>query len=80
LLIAETISGDRVNALQVANTREVKEQCKNQEIICPECKGSLEFRAGKSKVFHFAHKTACSYPYGEPESERHINGKLEIAS
>lgn len=80
LFIAETITGNRINAMEVTDTKEIKVQCKNQEIFCPACKGLLEFRAGKSKVFHFAHKNTCSYPYGEPESERHMNGKLQIAS
>ncbi|MEH6988443.1 competence protein CoiA family protein [Cytobacillus firmus] len=59
---------------------EIKRQCKNGELGCPECKGAVEYRSGTIRRSYFAHKkNQCSYPYGEPESEQHMNGKVRLA-
>ncbi len=46
---------------------------------CPECETELILKQGRVKIAHFAHlpNTDCSYA-GEPESETHIETKLEI--
>ncbi|MFC3345787.1 competence protein CoiA family protein [Paenibacillus abyssi] len=49
---------------------------KGGSLFCPDCHGQMVFRAGDVKITHFATKKACSYPYGEPETEEHQHGKL----
>ncbi|WP_413227187.1 competence protein CoiA [Cytobacillus oceanisediminis] len=40
----------------------------------------VEYRSGSIRRSYFAHKkNECSYPYGEPESEQHMNGKVCLA-
>lgn len=81
LFIVEDGMRDRINSLDVENTDTIKEMCSKEELLCPECRGPVEFRAGKIKRSYFAHKSnECSYPYGEPESEQHMNGKIQLAS
>lgn len=81
MFIVEDRLRARINSLDVENTYKIKEMCNKEELLCPECKGPVEFRAGKIQRSYFAHKSKeCSYPYGEPESEQHMNGKLQLAS
>jgi len=46
---------------------------------CPECQGELVLKQGRVKIAHFAHHpdADCGYS-GEPESEEHLEAKLEI--
>ena len=80
LFIVEDNFGLRINAIEVKDVDVVKQRCRNKELFCPECKGPIEFRAGLIKKPYFAHKDReCTYSYGEPESEQHMNGKLKLA-
>ncbi|EWG08620.1 competence protein CoiA [Cytobacillus firmus] len=81
MFIVEDRLKTRINSLDVENTDTIKEMCSEGELLCPECRGPVEFRAGKIKRSYFAHKSKeCSYPYGEAESEQHMNGKLQLAT
>ncbi len=46
---------------------------------CPECEEELILKQGRVKIAHFSHLpySECTYA-GEPESQEHINAKLEI--
>ncbi|MFE4525030.1 competence protein CoiA [Cytobacillus firmus] len=80
MFIVEDKLRARINSLDVENQYKIKEMCNKEELLCPECRGAVEFRAGKIQRSYFAHKSReCSYPYGEPESEQHMNGKSQLA-
>jgi competence protein CoiA len=80
MLIAEGKLRIRVTSTNVTNLQreKIRRLCKRGGLWCPECLGPIEFRAGTSKIAHFAHRrgTTCTYSYWEPESEDHIRGKL----
>lgn len=48
------------------------------KIFCPICGSPLIYRHGKKNTAHFAHASVCSYPYYEPETEEHKEGKQLI--
>lgn len=60
------------------NKAELKSLSKLRLLNCPDCFGILIFKSGEHKRPHFAHKGICPYPYGEPESDEHINGKIAL--
>ncbi|BAU29740.1 uncharacterized protein DUF3895 [Aneurinibacillus soli] len=75
---AVTKEGHSVNCIH--NSEDWLRQLTNVEkrVICPECKEQMVFRAGRLRRAHFAHqpKVVCTYPYYEPETKEHLEGKL----
>jgi competence protein CoiA len=71
---------NKYRAYEIDNVDNVKALVNNNELICPECRNPVQFKAGPTKIWHFAHKpnTECTYPYWEPESEQHLKGKLVL--
>lgn len=61
------------------NVEYIKKLVKDKKIVCQECGEPLILKAGPIKTHHFAHdKCVCTYKYGEPETENHIRGKIEM--
>ncbi len=49
-----------------------------KKLFCPICGSKMIYRRGTKRVAHFAHLSACTYKYYEPETEEHIHGKQAI--
>lgn len=47
---------------------------------CPTCESKMIYKHGEFKVPHFAHVESCTtkLTYSHPETEEHLNGKIEI--
>ncbi|WP_411334297.1 competence protein CoiA [Metabacillus indicus] len=57
----------------VATTRKLSTK---KELLCPNCKTTVIFKAGKVKRPHFAHHNSeCVAAYHEPETDSHVKGK-----
>ena len=46
-----------------------------KKLFCPICKASVIYRRGIKRAAHFAHVSACTYPYYEQETEEHMKAK-----
>ncbi|KYC97252.1 hypothetical protein B4102_0907 [Heyndrickxia sporothermodurans] len=49
-------------------------------LYCPQCYEEVIVKIGKIKIPHFAHKTNTKCTSSEPESERHLQGKIDLFS
>ncbi|MFP7486309.1 competence protein CoiA family protein [Priestia filamentosa] len=74
MLVCENINGERVN-ITTYEREELKLLSKNDNLICPECKGILIYCHGNIRVPYFKHhlKTNCNL---RSETEEHRNGKI----
>lgn len=72
--------GKKYLSYEEENIDNLRGMCKNNVLVCPECKNPVNIKAGPKKINHFAHKpgSECTYPYWEPESEQHLKGKLML--
>lgn len=71
MLIAATSTGDRIYAGDAQRT----DSCQ-----CPECARPVILKAGQVKIAHFAHVPGSVCRYGEGESVRHREMKVQIVN
>ncbi|WP_186306538.1 competence protein CoiA [Siminovitchia fortis] len=67
-----TLSGDMRNR--------VPQLRKHERFFCPVCKEPLILKAGHVRIPHFSHRhhSQCIETASEPESPRHLQGKLDL--
>lgn len=58
-----------------ARLAEVRQRCRQDELECPWCKVPVIIRAGKVRIWHFAHKSLAECPYQDEAVARQL-GRL----
>ncbi|MFY0760066.1 competence protein CoiA family protein [Metabacillus dongyingensis] len=80
MLVAKTGKGTMINLSDKQWEAKILMQLRRKEAFyCPVCENPLDLKIGSIKVHHFAHQKnkTCSIET-EPESEYHLNGKLQL--
>lgn len=81
LLVALLRNGKVVSLAEAWTKEELVRLKKSEAFFCPACKREVVLKLGNHRIPHFAHKKDAACPYEhEPESARHLTGKLDLFS
>ncbi|MGE6260192.1 competence protein CoiA [Heyndrickxia sporothermodurans] len=78
MLTALTEEGKMVHLIYSKNIKYLSILRKNHSFYCPQCQEEVILKIGKIKIPHFSHKSNSICTNSEPESEVHLQGKIDL--
>lgn len=80
MLVALTEQGKYFVCSQELSREDLKLQRINRKFYCLQCREKVQLKVGEIRTPHFAHiaKNKCEQMFTEGESERHLQGKLQL--